>query len=103
MNAAPRAGCHAFEQDLLLRLEESGPDAPVSAEGHPVECAGCRGLVALLNGAAATLGILAPPRPSVRLLRTLSAPPADFAAHRAEIDERLRAAFAALERERSKP
>ena len=83
MSANPRTACRAFEEGLLRRFEEVGPDAPVpSADGHPADCADCRRLVTLLNATGETLSALARPRPSVRLLRSLSASPADFAARR---------------------
>lgn len=83
MTAAARADCRTFEEALLHRMEESGPDAPVPpAEGHPGACPDCGRLVALLNAAAETLRDVAPPRPPVRLLRSLSGPPADFAVRR---------------------
>jgi hypothetical protein len=83
VSATVRAGCRTFEEDLLRRFEEAGPDAPIPpAEGHPVVCAECGQLVALLNAEAETLRAVAPPRPPVRLLRSLAAPPRDFAARR---------------------
>ena len=83
MSATPRTACRSFEEALLRRLEEAGPDAPVSAaDGHAADCTDCRGLVTLLNVTSETLRTLPPPRPPLRLLRSLSAPPADFAARR---------------------
>ncbi len=83
MSANPRTACRAFEEALLRRLEVGGTDAPVSpADGHAADCADCRGLVTLLNVTGETFRSLPPPRPPLRLLRSLSAPPADFAARR---------------------
>ena len=83
MSATPRTACRAFEEALLRRLEEGGLDAPVTPdEGHAASCTDCRGLVTLLNVTGETLRTLPPPRPPLRLLRSLSAPPADFAARR---------------------
>jgi len=83
VSANLRTACRAFEEALLRRLEEAGPDAPVPAgDGHPADCADCRRLVTILNATGETLSALARPRPSVRLLRSLSAAPADFASRR---------------------
>ena len=83
MSATPRTACRAFEEALLRRLEEGGLDAPVTPdEGHAASCTDCRGLVTLLNVTGETLRTLPPPRPPLRLLRSLSVPPADFAARR---------------------
>lgn len=83
MSANDRGACRAFEVTLLRRLDESGPDAPLPHDsGHAAECADCRELVAILNGAGETLRSLARPRPSLRFLRSLAAPPVDFALRR---------------------
>ena len=77
------SACRAFEEALLSRMEEAGPDAPIPAPaGHGSACADCRTLVAILERARETLRSVASPRPSVRLLRALSAPPPDFGARR---------------------
>lgn len=83
MSAGSPAACRAFEEALLSRLEERGPDAPVPpADGHAGGCSECRSLVALLNATGEALRSLSPPRPPVRLLRSLSVTPADFAVRR---------------------
>ena len=76
-------GCRAFEDTLLSRLDEIGPDAPVSPpEEHAASCDDCRALVSLLETMRETFRVLAPPRPPVRLMRSLAATPADFALRR---------------------
>jgi hypothetical protein len=83
VSAGPLAACRAFEEVLLHRLGERGPDAPLpTAEGHAAECADCRELVALVNRAGDVLRSMTPPRAPVRLLRSLAAPPEDFAVRR---------------------
>ncbi len=83
MSGSPLAVCRAFEETLLHRLDERGPDVLLPpADGHSDGCADCRELVALLNGAGETLRSLKPPRPPLGLLRLLAAPPADFAMRR---------------------
>ncbi len=76
-------GCRAFEETLLVRLDEIGPDAPVPPpEGHAASCAECRALVSLLDATRETFRSLAPPRPPVRLMRSLATAPTDFAVRR---------------------
>lgn len=83
MTAAPSAACRAFEEALLARMDESGPDGPVPAgDAHVEACGDCRTLLRLLGAARATLRDVTPPRAPVRLLRTLATPPADFAVRR---------------------
>jgi hypothetical protein len=83
VSPSPLAACRAFEEVLLNRLGERGPDAPLPpADGHAADCTDCRELVALLNGAGEVLRSLTPPRPPLRLLRSLAAPPLDFAVRR---------------------
>lgn len=83
MSPSPLAACRAFEEVLLHRLGERGPDAPLPpADGHAADCTDCRELVALLNGAGEVLRSMTPPRPPLRLLRSLAAPPLDFAVRR---------------------
>ena len=83
MSRGPLAACRSFEEVLLQRLGERGPDVPLSpTDGHAAECAECRELVSLLNGAGEVLRSMTPPRPPLRLLRALTAPPADFAVRR---------------------
>jgi len=87
VSANSPAACRAFEETLLARLEERGPDAPVPpADGHAGGCSDCRLLVTLLNAAGDTLRALSPPRPPVRLLRSLAVSPADFAVRRGAAD-----------------
>jgi hypothetical protein len=83
VSADTRPACRAFEEDLLRRLDEAGPDAPLPRDaGHPAECAGCRELVAILRTMGETFRSLTPPRAPLRLLRSLAAPPTDFAVRR---------------------
>ncbi len=83
MRADDRGACRAFEETLLRLLDESGPDAaPPHGGGHVAECADCQKLVSILDGVGETLRSLAPPRPSLRFLRSLAAPPADVALRR---------------------
>lgn len=83
MSADARPACRAFEESLLLRLDEGGPDTALSHdEAHPAECANCRALVEILVGAGETLRSLTLPRPSLRFLRSLAVAPSDFAARR---------------------
>ncbi len=86
MSAGDPGACRAFEETLLRRLDEGGADAPLPhGAGHAAECADCRELVAILNGAGETLRSLATPRPPLRFLRSLAAPPADFALRRESV------------------
>ncbi len=81
------SACRAFEDALLARLDESGPDAaPPPPEGHAAGCGDCRSLLAILAVTRETFGALQPPRPAVRLMRSLGAPPADFPLRREAAD-----------------
>jgi hypothetical protein len=76
-------GCRAFEDALVAQLDQSGPDAPIPpVEGHAASCDDCRALVSILGATRETVGSLAPPRPAVRLMRSLSVAPADFPVRR---------------------
>ena len=87
MSSNPHSACRAFEEALLRRLDEEGADARLPETfGHAADCADCRTLVTLLNAASETLRTLAPPRPPVRLIRTLTAPPSDFADRRSSAE-----------------
>ncbi|MFI5181579.1 MAG: hypothetical protein ACHQPI_09330 [Thermoanaerobaculia bacterium] len=83
MTASPSAACRAFEEVLLSRMDETGPDGPTPMTGgHADDCGDCRELVGILGATSETLRALAPPRPPIRLLRALAAPPSDFALRR---------------------
>ena len=83
MTAAPMAACRAFEEALLARMDESGPDGPVpTRDGHAEGCSDCRTLLSILGAAGATLRDVTPPRAPIRLLRTIATPPDDFAVRR---------------------
>jgi hypothetical protein len=77
------AACRAFEETLARHLDGSGPDVPVPETlEHGADCPDCRTLTACLNAAGETLRTLTPPRAPVRVLASLRALPADFAARR---------------------
>ena len=83
MTAAPSAACRVFEESLLARMDESGPDAAVAGgDRHLESCDDCRTLLSFLGAARSTLRDVVPPRAPIRLLRSLATPPADFAVRR---------------------
>ncbi len=83
MTSSASAACRAFEDGLLSRMEENGPDGLVpAADGHVNACGDCRVLAAILGSTRETLRTLAAPRPPVRLLRALAVPPQDFGVRR---------------------
>lgn len=83
MTASPSAGCRAFEEALLSRMDEAGPDGPAAvAGGHADTCDDCRTLLGILGVTGETLRTFAAPRPPVRLLRAMAVPPPDFALRR---------------------